>query len=69
MPEHDGYQGDHWLKEDLQKYKLGIAITLINTFVEDIILLPLFQYALVNLNKIQAIVFGKFLSHITYVCV
>ena len=47
----------------LEEYELGASLTFINTFVEDIVFLPLRQDLLVRLGQIQSTMFGKFLSH------
>ena len=47
----------------LKENELGASLTFINTFVEDVVLLPLCQNRFVGLGQIHSSIFGKFLGH------
>ena len=47
----------------LEEYELWTSFTFIYSLVEHVVSVPLLKYVFIHLSQIQAIVFGKFLSH------
>ena len=50
-------------RRPLEEDELRAALALVHRFMEHVVLIPFLQYLLVNLRKVQAIMFGEFVCH------